>query len=1093
MNQPFECKINAAPTYRLGDPILITFEIVNTSNESYQVLKWGTPLEGQFTLDCFTVERNGERIPYDGKRVSRGEPTANAYIIIGAGERIEASIDLSKAYAINREGDYTVTLKAFIFDAFVVPGKVKLAPRKRHEHELQKLPPSTVQFRVEEGMKPRLTEGQAARKVSKLADTGAKEPSFKGGTAKEQSETLNAHNNAQYFAALAVSQLTTTTANTNALYQTWFGVFDQSRYDKVTKIFGDISNTLLTEQVTYDLSGTGCETNWNAYSYDGSRTVWTCDGFWSLPPIDIDCQFSTILHEWSHAVGHTDDYAYGDTACQDLAINNPDNAVKNGDSYENFAERLAQSDFGKSFTFITDRNTFGRDEINAMLAKASPAVIPKAFYVIADGFWPEKLGITHASFGSSPDVKPTITAKYSISGMTISDQIMEVTVTSLEADDETPPVAPQRFTWVCQITFADDSVFPTIVSQVQRVTLTATLGTLSCSAQLLLICEQNPYELDGSVWWLSTDVRVFQIRPKEPRFGTKMEGATAADASAFIKQVIANLNADKSGNQIFESIPVDAETSSLELSEKVDGIPVFNFAIARVRYRGTSDISNVRVFFRLFPAATTSTDFNLDTTYYRAKQGTSVIPLLGLSNSGDLLTIPCFAEPRVDSAVTSISIQLDPANVQPITHDADGNEVSAYFGCWLDINQTSPQFPLKPSPRDGPWSAGRKSIQELIRNVHQCLVAEIAFDPEPIPAGASPAGSDKLAQRNLVIFPSANPGIDASRRIPTTFDLHLVTSNQVKDALPDELMIDWGNTPSGSLATIYLPDVSVTDILVLADKMYTTHRLEQADSHTLQCRTGSITYIPIPPGIDVNYAGLLSIDLPATVQKGQVFNIVVRQVTNAFGKRPPEPPKIMESLDVAATLPDLKWRRVVGAFQLTIPVSTKEVMLEPEERLLSVFRWIQKAIPVDNRWYTVFNRYVEQIANRVDALGGDSSQVEASPSGDWQKVRLCRTLAIICAVSLTIFIVALGIMTNWVAVAVIAVFLAVIAFTWVIQCQPNICSKLRVIVAGAGIGALILAILVLLGASSPQLVPVLCGAVALTAIASLIGRSRKCF
>lgn len=33
--------------------------------------------------------------------------------------------------------------------------------------------------------------------------------------------------------------------------------------------------------------------------------------------------------------------------------------------------------------------------------------------------------------------------------------------------------------------------------------------------------------------------------------------------------------------------------------------------------------------------------------------------------------------------------------------------------------------------------------------LHQCLVAEIAFDPIPIPVGKDPHNWDKLAQRNL--------------------------------------------------------------------------------------------------------------------------------------------------------------------------------------------------------------------------------------------------------------------------------------------------------------------------------------------------------
>src|SRR6202030_1141287 len=134
-----------------------------------------------------------------------------------------------------------------------------------------------------------------------------------------------------------------------------------------------------------------------------------------------------------------------------------------------------------------------------------------------------------------------------------------------------------------------------------------------------------------------------------------------------------------------------------------------------------------------------------------------------LSASGDLLTIPCFAEGRVNSASVALTAQKDSANVR--TMNGTGNEVLAYFGCWLDINQTQAQFPTNPSPANGPWSSDRKTIQELIRNAHQCLVAEIAFDPDPIPPGISPAASDKLAQRNLSIIESPNPGFESSRRI----------------------------------------------------------------------------------------------------------------------------------------------------------------------------------------------------------------------------------------------------------------------------------------------------------------------------------------
>ena len=76
-------------------------------------------------------------------------------------------------------------------------------------------------------------------------------------------------------------------------------------------------------------------------------------------------------------------------------------------------------------------------------------------------------------------------------------------------------------------------------------------------------------------------------------------------------------------------------------------------------------------------------------------------------------------------------------------------------------------------------------------------------------------------------------------------------------------------------------------------------------------------------------------------------------------------------------------RYVFGGFQITIPVSVKSEMLVPEERILSVMRWIQESIKPNDRWYPVFIRYLEQLAGRVDALGGDANSVPATQTGIW--------------------------------------------------------------------------------------------------------------
>jgi len=967
--EQFTVSLSARPNYRLGEPILVELRLMNTSDKSYQLLKSGTPLEGQINENCFTVERDDEPISYDGKRVHWADPPADSYVVIGPGEGLTGKVDISLAYAIDQSGNYSVTLKAALFDAFQLSNEKKQPPRKRRHFTPLKLPSATVRFTVSEDGEPRLTEGETARRQSRLADISAREPSFNGGTANEQADVTTAHNNAQYFAALAVKQLEDTAASTNALYQTWFGAFDQGRYDTVKGVFKKIRDGLLTKAVIYDLSESGCDPDWNAYTFNGSDTVWICGNFWSMPMIAVNCMFSTVLHEWSHAFGGVGDHAYGDADCQTLATNDPGKAIDNGDSYENFAERLAMSDFGKTLTLVTDRSTFGKDEINALLGQGSPVVISDAFYILVDGCWPDWLGINTSSLGTSPSVTPNLTVTPAVAGMTID-------FSSLEAEDSNLPASPQRFTWVCKVSFSDSNGFPSNPGQVLTAALTATLVGLSGSAHIRLICEPNPYEIDGPVSWLSTDARVFQIREGETRFGVTM-GSSSAEASQFIKDVIANLNAGTSSGDTFENISTDPQASTLELSGTVGGTRVYNFAVAKVRYRGTIDVSNVRVFFRLIPVTSTSTQYNLNTTYRRTTQGTTTIPLLGLTNAGDLVSIPCFAEPRVDSSSNSLSTQTDPTNVRTITHDPGGDEVAAYFGCWLDINDTQPQFPLSPSPSDGPWTSGRKTIQEHIRGAHQCLVAEIAFDPDPIPQGSTPGGSDKLAQRNLSIVESANPGYEASRRILTTFDLHPVAIKEQVGLPSDELMIDWGDTPVDSIASIYIPEIDAGQIISLANNYYGLHGLRQIDDTTIRLPVGGIIYIPLPFGVTHGLTGLLSVELPATVRKGDEYTIVVRQLTNVVEKS-------IRSIAIESGYGGTglnRWRQVVGSYQVTIPIRTKEMILPRESRLLSVLRWILKSVPKEDRWYPVFFRYVNLIGERVRALGGDPGKIIGTSDG----------------------------------------------------------------------------------------------------------------
>jgi hypothetical protein len=642
----------------------------------------------------------------------------------------------------------------------------------------------------------------------------------------------------------------------------------------------------------------------------------------------------------------------------------------------------------KTCAFIVERSTFGQDEIDARRAgvPGHHAVVADAFRVVIDGFTAVELGLTGAT--------STLNVASPTGGMDIICTGNTSATGGYGSD-------VQRFTFHYNIDFGVKDTAFNFAQATETLTLTAATATVAASAQIELIKQPNPFILHGDPAWLSIDLRVFHIKAGESRFGATM-GPDATSAPQYIRDVIQGFTAGQgtAGGETFDGLPGSEAQSAIYVfptdGPNGTGNKVFNFALAKVHYIGTIGAANVRVFFRLFTCQTTTASYDQSTSYRRwpANQDGQPIPLSGIRGN-EYVTMPFFAEARVDSTAVNMNQQTDPANIQSFT-PTGGAEVDVFYGCWLDINQ-----PLQPngSPnnvlpavvpginKDGPFTSALPIQQAILRNPHQCLVAEVAFDPIAIPPGKDPSNWDKLAQRNLAWSDLPNPGVDGSRRALSTFEVRPSAFHLQHGRTPDEIMIDWRNLPADTAASIYLPGVLAREVVGMASRMYTAHDLQVSDDHTIECAARGITYIPLPTGAGIDFAGLLSVNLPPRIRRSQVFNVVVRQVTDAFGVGVSSKPKGTargRAVTSAAERYDIRWRRTVGAFELAIPVHTKDMLLEPEERLLSLLRWVQKAIPEHSRWYPVFERYLDYIGDRVIGFGGDPAQVPASPFGDTQ-------------------------------------------------------------------------------------------------------------
>ncbi len=625
---------------------------------------------------------------------------------------------------------------------------------------------------------------------------------------------------------------------------------------------------------------------------------------------------------------------------------------------------------------VTDRDTFSTYELESVLS------YPQSFYVIYDGFSPNELGL--------PGPTPTISFLDSPNGSTIASISAGNPVVALE--NAAAPDSPQRISFAFDINFANASAFPVPPTEIRNIFLRATLVGLTDIASIHLINQPNPYMKDGPISWLSTDVRVFQLRPNEALTGSSLQLADPDSNSNapfdYIQALLTELRGfGNSPAPVFEAISQDEQDSELELSRTVGGIRVLNFAVAKVRYRAnTQDANDVRVFFRTFNTMVSALDYNTQTNYRRSADGT--VSLLGKIGS-EIASIPYFAEPRINSATQDMTEQHDNTNKQTISH-AVGQEAIQYFGCWLDFNQTEDQFPLHPSG-DGHFG-NRLPLLQIVRGIHQCLVAEIRFQPgvnDPIPTGASPAASDRLAQRNLAIVQSDNPGTTETHVVQHTLlvkpsvvaqakaGVILSTAAQGRVAF-DELVIRWNDLPRDSKATLFFPEWNADEVLLLASVLrQRPSLLKKVDTHTIECAVTDISYIPIPGVALKPYAGLITLQLPQTVRDGQLFRADVQQHSGFTAQR-----AIQERVnnEPGAHATSLSSRKVLGAFRMTIPVKIGEPLLSREVRNLAVLRYIAQAIPTNDRWYPIFVRYIDQVANKVRGLGVDPTLIK--PSAD---------------------------------------------------------------------------------------------------------------
>lgn len=317
--------------------VFVTVTISNPTNHTIKILKWFTPVEG-VEDSLFAVMRDGEPVEYIGAHYKRPAATEHDYISLKSGESISSTVNLGEYYDLSQSGQYEVFYAVASFNLYDEKGN---AFQYKDVLTSEKVNVDVVGREYKGTPTPTATPGGGGGKRTPTPGVPTTPPptgiGFTNCSATQQTTVTSAHNNAKTYATNAENYLFGISSGTRR-YTEWFGAFTTSRFNTVKAHFTSISDAMDTAPVVYDC---GCTQNYYAYVYPNQPyKIYLCRVFWSAPLTGTDSKAGTIIHEMSHfdIVANTDDVVYGQTAARNLAITNPDNAIRNADSHEYFAE-----------------------------------------------------------------------------------------------------------------------------------------------------------------------------------------------------------------------------------------------------------------------------------------------------------------------------------------------------------------------------------------------------------------------------------------------------------------------------------------------------------------------------------------------------------------------------------------------------------------------------------------------------------------------------------------------------------------------------------------------------------------------------------
>lgn len=125
------CRFEATPLAE--GKVMLHFTLRNAGRQDLHLLRWGSPFEGAWFGRFVRASTPLGELPFQGAMRKRGEPSAQDYLLLRAGQTLSAELPLNDAYVLPPSGP--LQLKAAWHWHDIIAGDSPRPPRPRDQHQ----------------------------------------------------------------------------------------------------------------------------------------------------------------------------------------------------------------------------------------------------------------------------------------------------------------------------------------------------------------------------------------------------------------------------------------------------------------------------------------------------------------------------------------------------------------------------------------------------------------------------------------------------------------------------------------------------------------------------------------------------------------------------------------------------------------------------------------------------------------------------------------------------------------------------------------------------------------------------------------------